>query len=138
MVLWYWHECEPPQLEEVPPPYGITADVWSLGMCLYVMLCGCFPFDPSQSEEELMRAINAAEFQYEDPGWKRSSEAALDLVKSLLTRDPADRLVIEEVLQHPFCAEAVAQAFELERRAALKEDALDAALDALDVEDDAE
>ena len=101
-------------------------------MCLYVMLCGCFPFDPSQREDDLMRAINAAEFPFSDPGWKRSSEAALDLIKSLLTRDPADRLVIEEVLQHPFCAEAVAHAFELEKGAALKEDALDAALAALE------
>jgi hypothetical protein len=53
----------------------------------------------------------------------------------LRRRDPADRLVIEEVLQHPFCAEAVAHAFELERRAALKDDALDAALAELEDDD---
>ena len=32
------------------------------------MLCGCFPFKTSVSEEELLRAINSADFQFNDPG----------------------------------------------------------------------
>jgi carbon catabolite-derepressing protein kinase len=40
VAIWYWHECSPPRLPEPPPPYGAKADVWALGMCLHVMLCG--------------------------------------------------------------------------------------------------
>ena len=42
----------------------MQCDAWALGMCLHVMLCGCFPFDSSQEEEELLRSINAAEFSF--------------------------------------------------------------------------
>ena len=62
----------------------MQCDAWALGMCLHVMLCGCFPFDSSQEEEELLRSINAAEFSFSDPGWKALSADALDMVSSLL------------------------------------------------------
>lgn len=50
VIIWYWHECEPRQLVEPPPAYGVMADVWSLGICLHVMLCGCFPFETDAAE----------------------------------------------------------------------------------------
>ena len=59
----------------------MQCDAWALGMCLHVMLCGCFPFDSSQEEEELLRSINAAEFSFSDPGWKALSADALDMVR---------------------------------------------------------
>ena len=59
----------------------MQCDAWALGMCLHVMLCGCFPFDSSQEEEELLRSINAAEFSFSDPGWKALSTDALDMVR---------------------------------------------------------
>ena len=80
VTIWYWHEMRPPQLVEPPPPYGAKADIWALGMCLHVMLCGCFPFKASLPEEELLRAINTANFAFNDPGWRKVSEEALDLV----------------------------------------------------------
>ena len=85
-----------------------------MGICLHVMLCGCFPFstldaDSSTSldEEALLRRINEADFSFEDPGWQRISDDAKDLIQQLLQRDPADRPFVEDVLQHPFCTEAL-------------------------------
>jgi serine/threonine protein kinase len=86
VVIWYWHECTPPQLPEPPPPYGVQADAWALGICLHVMLCGCFPFTQDEDEDELLRTINAADFSFSDPGWKKVSEDALDLVISPFPR----------------------------------------------------
>lgn len=60
--------------------------------------------------EDMLRAINAADFSFADPGWARVSDEALAVVTSLLQRDPLDRPVLEEVLQHPFCADAVEEA----------------------------
>lgn len=77
-------------------------------MVLHVMLCGCFPFQPETEDiEELLRAINTAGFAFDDPGWRKVSESALDLTEQLLQRDPSERPFLEEVLQHPFCAEAL-------------------------------
>jgi len=107
VVIWSWHEQG--QLTEPPPMYGVQCDAWALGMCLHVMLCGCFPFDSSEEEDELLRSINAADFSFSDPGWKKLSADALDMVSSLLKREPDDRFPLEEVLQHPFCAGVVSE-----------------------------
>ena len=78
-------------MPEPPPPYGSKVDVWALGMCLHVMLCGCFPFDSSLEDETMLREIWSAEFSFSDPGWAKLSPEALDLVGQLLQKDPADR-----------------------------------------------
>ena len=82
----------------------------------------------------MLREINAAAFNFADPGWKKLSEDALDLCRSLLERDPEHRYHVEEVLQHPFCAGAVAHIFDRERRPTLAMTDIDAAL--LQIEDD--
>ncbi|KAL1496839.1 hypothetical protein AB1Y20_014425 [Prymnesium parvum] len=134
-LLWYWHEQTPPQIP-TPPPYGFKVDVWALGMCLHVMLCGCFPFDASLDEEPLLREIWTANFSFSDPGWAKLSAEALDLVGQLLQREPADRPFLEEVLQHPFCAGAVADTVQDARDGSMKKTDLDAALAALDMGDE--
>jgi len=135
-VIWYWHELTPPSDEEARSAmYGAKVDIWSLGMCLHVMLCGCFPFENSD-DEDMLRAINAADFSYSDPGWSKLSEDALDMVQMLLQRDPLDRPFLEEVLQHPFCATTVSETVQVEREASMKTMDMEAALAALDVDDD--
>ena len=93
VVLFFWAD----RMAQPPPAYGPMADIWALGICLHVMLCGCFPFQTSVEEEELLRTINTAQFQFNDPGWRRVSHDALDLVSQLLERDPNDRPYLEEV-----------------------------------------
>ena len=109
-------------------------------MCLHVMLCGCFPFKTDAgSEDELLRTICTADFAFNDPGWRKVSEEALDLVQQLLMRDPLDRPCIEEILQHPFCASALSETMESEERLGSRlrdEKAHEAALAALDGDDD--
>mmetsp|Transcript_19490 Transcript_19490/g.53461 ORF Transcript_19490/g.53461 Transcript_19490/m.53461 type:complete len:285 (-) Transcript_19490:821-1675(-) len=136
VAIWYWHEQgtyrDPSGGDAPPPSYGVKADVWALGMCLHVMLCGCFPFKPDQGVEALLRDINAAAFAFDDPGWAKLSSSAIEMVKTLLARDPVDRPFLEEVLQHPFCVSEVTAAVGQTREDALKESDFDKALALLD------
>lgn len=132
VVIWYWHESLP----EPPPPYGEPVDAWALGVTLHVMLSGGYPFDAELPEEQLLRAINAADVGFSEPGWRNISDDALELLRSLLTRDPEERAALEEVMQHPFCEPVVQEVLQLEGERSVRDEDYDAALKALDSDGD--
>mmetsp|Transcript_113022 Transcript_113022/g.319765 ORF Transcript_113022/g.319765 Transcript_113022/m.319765 type:complete len:396 (-) Transcript_113022:127-1314(-) len=75
-----------------PPGYGRQADMWSLGVVLYIMLCGSPPFE----EEALCQQITAGAYEFDMCEWVDVSEAAKDLVRQLLTVSPKCRLTAEQ------------------------------------------
>jgi len=41
----------------VEKPYDKSVDLWSIGVIIYLLLCGCLPFDDENSEREIVRWI---------------------------------------------------------------------------------
>uniref|UniRef100_A0A3Q4GZ73 Serine/threonine-protein kinase 40 n=1 Tax=Neolamprologus brichardi TaxID=32507 RepID=A0A3Q4GZ73_NEOBR len=78
-------------------PYrGKPSDMWALGVVLFTMLYGQFPFYDSMPQE-LFRKIKAAEYSIPEDG--RVSENTVCLIRKLLVLDPQERLTAGEVLE---------------------------------------
>ncbi|KAJ8289268.1 hypothetical protein COCON_G00019270 [Conger conger] len=78
-------------------PYrGKPSDMWALGVVLFTMLYGQFPFYDS-IPQELFRKIKAAEYSIPEDG--RVSENTVCLIRKLLVLDPQQRLTAAEVLE---------------------------------------
>lgn len=60
------------------PYMGKPSDMWALGVVLYTMLYGCFPFYDA-NPQELFNKIKVAEFNIPDDG--RVSEDTKSIIK---------------------------------------------------------
>ncbi|CAD6193042.1 unnamed protein product [Caenorhabditis auriculariae] len=74
---------------------GLKADIWSMGVLLYILVTGGFPF-PSDSVDKLKRSVLSG--QVKIPYWV-SVECA-DLIRKMLVLNPARRYSIQNVIQH--------------------------------------
>ncbi|XP_027710404.1 serine/threonine-protein kinase PLK4 isoform X2 [Vombatus ursinus] len=77
--------------------HGLESDVWSLGCMFYTLLIGRPPFDTDTVRNTLSKVVLA---DYEMPAFL--SQEAKDLIHQLLRRNPAERLSLSSVLDHPF------------------------------------
>ena len=91
--------------------YDSACDLWSLGVILYVLLCGYTPFDekrvargggpPPSIFDQIQAGIHPEEHLAGEP-WARVSAAAKHLVTKLLAVDPRRRCTVDQALGHPW------------------------------------
>ncbi|ETO17436.1 Protein kinase domain containing protein [Reticulomyxa filosa] len=97
------HYVAPEVLSQIP--YDTQADMWSLGVIIYMLLCGFPPFfDATGNQKRLYQLIKSGKFRFPSPYWDYISEQAKDVIKGLLTKDPKQRMTAAEVLAHPWIA----------------------------------
>jgi calcium/calmodulin-dependent protein kinase I len=70
--------------------YGKEVDYWSIGIILYIMLCGFPPFY-DENNQKLFEAIQNCDYEFPSPYWDKISEPAKDLIKKILVREPSER-----------------------------------------------
>ena len=82
-------------------PYGLQADMWSLGVIFYILLSGYPPF-ADDDQKRLFEQIKAANYNFNDPVWDSISAGAKDLVSKVLVADPDKRYSAAQILAHPW------------------------------------
>ncbi|KAH6756607.1 hypothetical protein C2S51_038906 [Perilla frutescens var. frutescens] len=79
---------------------GTSADVWSCGVILFVLMAGYLPFD-EPNLMALYKKIQRAEFSF--PSW--FSMGAKKLIKRILDPNPLTRMTIPELLENQWFRE---------------------------------
>jgi len=89
--------------------YTTKSDLWSIGVCLHMMLCnGEKPFE-GKTPKQLVAKVLVGDVRFEGHLWDKISAEAKGFIKKLLLVDPSDRLTANEAIKDPWLtSEAVA------------------------------
>lgn len=91
----------PPEMVE-GREHDKKVDVWSLGILLYEFLVGVPPFE-AEGHTATYRRITRVDLRFP----LGVDEGAQDLIRKLLVKDPAMRMPLKEVSQHPWVLQNV-------------------------------
>jgi len=79
-------------------PYDESADMWSLGIIIYLLLGGTMPFI-GRNHNELFSAIVEGKYSFPDQYWANVSPDAKELIHNLLQVNPDHRWTARQALQ---------------------------------------
>jgi len=94
-----------------PEKYDKSCDMWSLGVIMYILLCGYPPFYSNHGmaiSPGMKKRIRQGQYEFPAPEWSRVSQDAKDMIRGLLRTDPDERLTINEVMQNKFISQHTA------------------------------
>ena len=82
---------------------GKTADVWSCGVTLFVMLCGRYPFEDRRRPKDFRSTITKIRnCDYAVPSGVVLSEGCMDLIRRIFVIDTARRIDMPGIQAHPW------------------------------------
>ena len=96
--------------------YDKRCDLWSLGVIIYILLCGYPPFYGccgsdcgwergefcESCQDQLFVSIQDGLYDFPEREWSSVSDEAKDLIRHLLVKDASQRYTAEMVLKHPW------------------------------------
>jgi len=91
-----------------PEKYDKSCDIWSLGVIMYILLCGFPPFYSNHGQAispGMKKRIRTGQYTFPNPEWKHVSSQAKELIKGMLCTQPEHRLTIADVMRHEWIVE---------------------------------
>ncbi|XP_070594816.1 MAP kinase-activated protein kinase 3 isoform X1 [Erythrolamprus reginae] len=88
-----------------PEKYDKSCDMWSLGVIMYILLCGFPPFYSNTGQAispGMKRRIRMGQYGFPNPEWSEVSDEAKQLIRLLLKTDPTERMTIFQFMNHPW------------------------------------
>uniref|UniRef100_A0A1A8GKS8 non-specific serine/threonine protein kinase n=1 Tax=Nothobranchius korthausae TaxID=1143690 RepID=A0A1A8GKS8_9TELE len=88
-----------------PEKYDKSCDMWSLGVIMYILLCGYPPFYSNHGlaiSPGMKKRIRMGQYEFPNPEWSDVSEEAKQLIRTLLKTEPTQRMTIAEFMNHPW------------------------------------
>merc|ERR1712154_460735 len=78
--------------------YDYTVDFWSIGVIMFILLCGYPPFY-GDDDHQVTKSLANDELTLDEDDWDHVSIEAKNLVKGLLSKDPSKRKSCEDILK---------------------------------------
>lgn len=84
-----------------------SVDVWAMGVMLYLLLTGTYPFEDRTRPGNVTATLRRVREGRVNPFPKNVRETARDLVSRMIQTDPRRRARLEDVANHPWLREEV-------------------------------
>ncbi|KAF5832485.1 hypothetical protein DUNSADRAFT_11607 [Dunaliella salina] len=88
--------------------YSHEADMWSLGVILYILLSGLPPFW-GDTEEQIFKMVLKGHIDFKTDPWPKLSDSCKSCVRALLEQDPKKRATAQQILKHEWLAKETSQ-----------------------------
>ncbi|KAK9830087.1 hypothetical protein WJX72_009710 [[Myrmecia] bisecta] len=88
-----------PEMCEGKAYHGRVADLWALGICLYMFVFGVVPFK-ADTILRLYEEVKTAPLRF--PGEPAASKPLRDLLRRMLEKDAGKRLSMAQIMAHPW------------------------------------
>ena len=80
-------------------PYNKSADIWSIGIMIYLLIIGCLPFDDANEVNKIKEMTINDEIPFPAVICKKKTQESIYLLENILRKDPTKRLGLEEILK---------------------------------------
>jgi calcium-dependent protein kinase len=81
--------------------YTVKCDIWSMGVVLYIMMCGRPPFK-GKTNPEIINSVLKGEYNFDYPSFETASEDVKDFISKWLETDVDSRMSAAEAYDHPW------------------------------------